>query len=112
WRLEVIKKSGVNPDRVIMASNVVDAFVTHPLVASALDNRRIVLGQINPQALPNGVTYIGSLSELGLDIYSYDEWYFDEETGKLQPMIPEGKLMLGSSNARSSFLYGAVTLTD
>lgn len=112
WRLNVIKKSGVNPDRVIMASDVVDAFVNHEKVKSALDNRRIILGQINPQILPNGVTYIGSISILGLDIYSYDEWYYDEEAKEEKPMVPAGTIMLGSTNARSSMLYGAVTLTD
>ncbi|WP_106494893.1 major capsid protein [Lentibacillus sp. Marseille-P4043] len=112
WRLKVIKKSGVNPDRVIMASDVVDAFVRHPKVKEQLDNRRIILGQINPQQLPNGVTYIGSISSLGLDVYSYDEWYFDEDAEEEKPMVPAGTLMLGSSNARSSMLYGAVTLTS
>lgn len=112
WRLEVIKKSGVNPDRVIMASDVVDRFVSHEKVKAALDNRRIILGQINPQTLPNGVTYIGSISILGLDIYSYDEWYYDEESKTEKPMVPEGTIMLGSSSARSSMLYGAVTLTN
>ncbi|MFC4403313.1 major capsid protein [Gracilibacillus xinjiangensis] len=112
WRLEVIKKSGVNPDRIIMASDVVEAFISHEKVKEKLDNRRIILGQINPQQLPNGVTYIGSLSELGVDIYSYDEWYFDEESQEEKPMVPEGTLMLGSSSARSSMLYGSVTLTS
>ena len=110
WRIDVIKKSGVNPDRVIMSSDVVDVFVNHEKVKAALDNRRIILGQINPAVLPNGVTYIGAI--LGLDIYSYDEWYFDEEADTEKPMVPEGSIMLGSSNARSSMLYGAVTLTD
>ena len=108
WRKEVIKKSGVNPDRVILASDVVDAFVNNEKVKESLDNRRIVLGQI----LPNGVTYIGAISILGLDIYSYDEWYYDEELKADKSMVPDGKVMLASSNARSSMLYGAVTLTD
>ncbi|WP_121614785.1 major capsid protein [Virgibacillus halodenitrificans] len=111
-RREVIQKSGVNPNRIIMASDVVDAFVSHAKVKEKLDNRRIVLGQINPQTLPDGVTYIGSLSELGVDIYSYDEWYYDEESKKEKPMVPAGKVMIGSSNARSSLRYGAVTLTS
>lgn len=111
-RREVIKKSGVNPDVVIMASDVVDAFVKHPKVTNALDNRRVILGQIDPRTLPNGVTYLGSLSELGVEIYSYDEWYFDEEEGKEKPMVPEGHVLLASTNARSSLKYGAVTLTD
>lgn len=112
WRLQVIKESGINPDRVIMASDVVDAFINHEKVKSALDNRRIILGQVDPTVLPNGVTYIGSISILGLDVYSYDEWYYDDEAKTEKPMVPEGTVMLGSSNARSSMLYGAVTLTD
>lgn len=112
WRLEVIKKSGINPDRVIMASDVVDAFVSHEKVKESLDNRRIILGQINPETLPNGATYIGSISMLGLDIYSYDEWYYDEEAEEEKPMVPAGTTMIGSTNARSSMLYGAVTITD
>ena len=111
-RREVIKKSGVNPKEVIMAHDVVDAFVNHQKVQDKLDNRRIILGQINPQQLPNGVTYIGSLTELGLDLFSYDEWYYDEESETEMPMVPAGKLMIGSSSARSSMYYGAVTLTN
>lgn len=112
WRLQVIKKSGVNPDRIIMSSDVIDAFINHGKVKSALDNRRIILGQIDPSVLPNGVTYIGSISILGLDIYSYDEWFYDEASKTEKPMVPEKTIMMGSSNARSSMLYGAVTLTD
>ncbi|MDP5277149.1 major capsid protein [Chengkuizengella axinellae] len=114
WRLSIIQKSGITPDRVIMASDVVDVFIKHPKMKEMLDNRRIILGQINPQALPNGVTYIGSISALGLDIYSYDEWYLDTETDPKnhteKPMVPEGTLLIGSTRARSSMLYGAVTI--
>lgn len=111
-RREIIKKSGVNPDQVLMASDVVDTFVNHPKVTDKLNTRRIDLGLIKPEILPNGVTYIGYIAELGCDIYSYDEWYFDEDTQTEKPMVPSGNLMIGSSKARSSMLYGAVTLTD
>lgn len=111
-RLEVIKKSGVNPDTVIMSSDVVTEFIGHEKVKDALNTRRVELGVIQPNALPNGATYIGSLLELGLDIYSYDEWYFDEETREEKPMVPEGHIMIGSSTARSTFKYGSVTITE
>jgi hypothetical protein len=112
WREAVIKSSGVNPDMVIMSADVVRAFTRHPAVAEVMDNRKIILGQINPSVLANGVTYIGAISKLGLDIYSYSEWYFDEDTETELPMVPAGTVMLGSSNARSDVLYGAITLTD
>lgn len=112
WRLAVIQKSGITPDRVIMSSDVVDAFTNHPAVQKVMDNTRIILGKIEPQTLQDGVTYIGSITSLGLDIYSYDEWYYDEEEKTEKPMVPAGTLMLGSTRARSSMLYGAVTLMN
>ncbi|WNF36414.1 major capsid protein [Bacillaceae bacterium IKA-2] len=112
WRIDVIKSSGITPDRVIMSSDVVDAFVEHPKVKEVMDNRRIILGQIQPQTLADGVTYIGAISSLGLDIYSYDEWYYDEVAKVEKPMVPEATLAIVSTRARSSMLYGAVTLTD
>lgn len=112
WRLTLIQKSGITPDIVVMASDVVDAFVNHPAVQKVMDNTRIILGKIEPQTLPNGVTYIGSLSSLGLDIYSYDEWYFDEESQTEKSMVPAGTILVGSTRSRSSMLYGAVTLMD
>lgn len=112
WRLTLIQKSGITPDIVVMASDVVDAFVNHTAVQKVMDNTRIILGKIEPQTLPNGVTYIGSLSSLGLDIYSYDEWYFDEESQTEKSMVPAGTILVGSTRSRSSMLYGAVTLMD
>jgi hypothetical protein len=106
WRLAVIKESGITPDRVVMASDVVDAFVNHSKVKDIMDSRRIILGQINPSTLPNGVTFIGSISSLGLDIYSYDEWYLDED-GTEKPMVPDGAVLLASTSARFDLLYGA-----
>ncbi|MGE6379555.1 major capsid protein [Peribacillus muralis] len=112
WRQQIIKSSGITPDRAIMASDVVDAFTSHPAVVKVMDTQRIILGKIEPQALPDGVTYIGSISSLGLDLYSYDEWYYDEETATDKPMVPAGTIALASTRTRSSILYGAVTIAD
>ncbi len=71
-----------------------------------LDLRLVETGQIDPQALPNGVTYIGRIAELGLNIYSYDEWYIDDD-GTEKPMVPEKTVTIASSRARFDMLYGA-----
>ena len=61
------------------------------------------LAVIQPRQLPNGVTYIGTIHELGLDIYTYNEWYLDDWTDPKKatekPLVPEGELVLISSNA-------------
>lgn len=106
WRLAVVKASGFSPDLAVFSSEVVDTFLNHKDVQQMLDLRLVDTGQINPQLLPNGVTYIGRIAELGLNIYTYDEWYLDD-AGIEQSMVPTKTVMLGSSNARFDILYGA-----
>ncbi|KHF27314.1 Phage major capsid protein E [Anoxybacillus sp. BCO1] len=52
------------------------------------------------------MTYIGRIAELGLNIYSYDEWYIDDD-GTEKPMVPEKTVTIASSRARFDMLYGA-----
>ncbi|MGG1638222.1 major capsid protein [Paenibacillus sp. NRS-1760] len=115
-RQTVVKNSGINPNILVLSSDVVPVFISHPKIKDLLDKRAIEIGRIDPRILPNGATYIGSLTALGLDIYSYDEWYLDEETDPQnateKPMVPAGTIMLGSTNAQFKTYYGAVTLVD
>ena len=107
WRRKILQDSGITPDVCVMGSGVIDAFLNHASVQNLLNNRRVDLGMINPQALPNGVTYYGFINEVGLDIYGYDEWYVDSG-GTEQPMVPANKLWIGSTRARNVRNYGAI----
>lgn len=107
WRRDVIKASGVSPTHVVMGTLAIDAFINNAKVQKVMDLKKVDNGQINPQILPNGVTYYGFIKDCGLDIYGYDEWYIDDE-GTEQPMIPEKKVLLASPNARTEMLYGAI----
>jgi hypothetical protein len=69
--------------------------------------RRVELGQIKPELLPEGVTYYGRLLEIGVDIFGYDEWYLDDD-GNEQPMVPVKSVLMGSTQAQTSMLYGAI----
>lgn len=111
WRRKIMQDSGITPDTVIMAGNVVDVFLEHSKIAGMLDNRRIDRGFINPQALANGVTYLGYLPEIGCDVYSYDEWYIDAN-GTEQPMVPDNKVWMGSTRARTARHYGLIQDLD
>lgn len=107
WRLAVIQKTGKAPNICVMASNVVDAFIKNPGVQKLMDLQRVALGTIEPSVQSPAITFIGKLPSLGLEIYSYDEWYIDDN-GVEQPMIPPGKVLLGSTGMNKR-LYGAVT---
>ncbi|MFH5187117.1 major capsid protein [Paenibacillus sp. TAB 01] len=115
-RLTVIQKSGLTPDIAILASDVVPNFRNNPIVQKLFDNRGMNIGKIDPKQLPNGATYIGTVVTTGMDLYSYDEWYLDDETDPEnpveKPMVPNGTVMIGSTRAQSSMCYGAITLAQ
>ena len=111
WRRKIVQDSGITPDNVLMAGDVVDTFLEHSKIAGMLDNRRIDRGFINPQALPNGVTYLGYLPEVACDVWAYDEWYLDSN-GTEQPMIPAGKVWMVSTRARTTRHYGLIQDLD
>ncbi|MFA7347256.1 MAG: major capsid protein [Desulfurivibrionaceae bacterium] len=109
WCNLVIKDSGIVPRKAVLGLDVAKAFVNHPKVKDVLNNRRITMGQLDPQAMPEGVTYLGNVSHAGvdLDLYTYQEWYLDANDVE-QPMVPADKIWLGSSATANKILYGAI----
>lgn len=116
WHKTVQKNGFTNCDMCVMADDVATAFVNHEKVQKVLDVKNYNLAVIQPKQLPNGVTYVGTIHELGMDIYTYNEWYLDDwtnaEKAEEKPMVPDGTLALLSSNANYSMYYGAITLID
>lgn len=118
WHKAVQQNGFTNCDMCIMADDVATAFVNHEMVQKILDVKNYNLAVIQPRQLPNGVTYIGTIHELALDIYTYNEWYLDDWTdpdpknATEKPMVPDGTLAMLSSNANYSMYYGAITLID
>lgn len=107
WRRERIQAGGIAPNVAVFGSDVIDAFLNNPNVKEALDLRRVDRGMIDPQLLPEGVTYYGYIKEIGTDIYGYDEWYIDDN-GVEQPMVPTKGVIYGSTNAKGKRVYGAI----
>lgn len=107
---DCVQKSGVQARDALMGTSALDSFLSNTTLKGNLDNRRIDTGEIDPQMLPDGVTYWGYDKTSGLDIWTYEEWYIDPETGLELPMVPEKKVLIGSPNARTTMMYGCVTL--
>lgn len=107
-RRNIMQESGVNPNIVVMGSKVFDALVDNEKFLKLLDVRNLQLANLAPQFQnDDAVTYVGRLTSLGIDVYTYDEWYMDDD-GNDQPMVPEDKILIGSRNL-GGFKYGAVT---
>jgi len=105
WKREVIKDSGVMPNRCIMGSDVIDSFTANAKVQNYLDKRRIDFGTVKPKNIGDGATYWGTIE--GLDIYSYDAYYTDEK-GDDQELFPSDKVLIGSTMAKTVLNYGAI----
>ena len=116
WRKKVQENGFVNCDICLMSDDVADVFVNNEKVKSLLDIKAYDLAAIKPRELPSGVTYIGTIQGLGLDLYTYNEWYLDDwtepESPKNKPIVPEGTVALLSTSAAYSMYYGAVTIIE
>jgi len=107
WRLAVIKKTGKAPTVCIMASDVAELFISDTVVQDMFDKNKIKVGDIIPAIINEAVTFIGRITALGLDLYTYDEWYIDDD-GVEQPMMPIKTIVLGRPGMAKR-IYGAVT---
>lgn len=107
WKRKIAKDSGRTANTVAMSGEALDAFQSNATVMKQLNTRRVDMGLITPEDLPDGVTYLGYLNDPGVDLYGYDEWYLDDDDDE-QPMIPAGGLILGSTSTRNAMLYGAI----
>lgn len=107
WRQKIIKATGKTPDICIMADNVVDCFIENATVQKLLDLQRLNIGAIEPSYKGEGVTFIGKLPSLGLEIYSYTEYFIDDK-GVEKQLIPDGTVIVGASKGGKRY-YGSVT---
>lgn len=111
WKRAVLKASGENPDTCIFSPDVADAFMSHPDVKDYFNSNQkanIDYGQIAPKTAINGVYYIGRINELGLDIYSYEEYFIDPADGVEKALVPAGTVLLCSSKVDFRMMYGAI----
>lgn len=106
------QKSGIVPNVVTLSEEAYKAFIDNPNVQKAMENRRIKRGEIIPRPISDAVDYIGNISELGLELYVYTEWYVDPVDDAEKSMIPAGYYLMGNSNTDSYINHGAITFID
>lgn len=116
WRKQVQKTGFVNCNICLMGDEALEVFLQDEEVQKMLDVRRYEIAVIAPRELPNGATYIGTIHEIAMDIYSYNEPYLDNWTNKEKPedkpLLPDNIVALLSTEANYSMYYGAVGIAD
>jgi len=110
WRRMIVKRCGIQPTHCIVSNDVAWAIINNKKVKERLDNTRYRMGQIAPENLPEGISYYGDLllPSGKVELYSYDEWYTDPISKEEVPLMPSGKVLLGSTQARCEFHYGLI----
>jgi hypothetical protein len=106
-RKKIIKATGKAPSVVIMSSKAADKFIMSKQVKEYFDKRFIVLGKIEPSIRNEAVTFLGEIHALGLELYSYDEWFINDE-GIEEPIMPDDSVIVSQKGA-NKIIYGAVT---
>lgn len=116
WRKQVQKTGFVNCNVCLMGADALEAFLSDEEVMKVLDVKRYEVAVIAPKELPNGATYVGTIHEIAMDIYTYNEWYLDNWTNKDKPedkpLLPANIVALLSTEATYSMYYGAVGIVD
>jgi len=107
-RKKIIKDTGRAPDIAIFSSDVIEDFITNPFIEKAINLLKYKNVVIEPRVVDDALTFYGRIAELDLDIYTYDEWFLNDE-GEDEAMIPAGTVLLGHSNGEGRIEYGLVT---
>jgi len=110
--VSLVRKAGYNPTVAILGEGAWANLREDEKFMNKLDLRYAQFGAINPQLNiqnGNGYAYIGRLTDLGLDLYQYIAWYYDETDEQLKPYIQPHKVIVGAVNL-GEMLYGANTI--
>lgn len=106
----ISRNSGRTPDVAICSYATKNKILNNAKILDVLkipDRQNLSLMSIAPRITAPGVTRVGIIESLNLELYAYDGIYQDD-AGAVQQYIPDGYVIMGVSG-RGSQLFGAVT---
>jgi hypothetical protein len=108
YRRNVIKDTGKAPNVLIFSSDLIDVFISNPFVKDSMDIKNLTNIEIRPRIIDDALTYYGKIADLGMEIYSYDEFFLDDE-GNEEGIIPAGSCLMAHAEGIGSVEYGLIT---
>lgn len=106
-RRQIIKDTASAPDVLVFASDIIDIFLDNPFIKEAMNIRNMQNIEIKPRVVDDALTFYGRIAELGMDIYSYDEVFINDE-GKEEGVIPAGACLMAHSKGEGAIDYGLI----
>lgn len=110
WREMVQENSGKDIDAMVFGRDVLKAFIKNKKVQEYYNHLRITIGEVKAKKLGNGLTLYTDME--GMDIYTYVDWYYDEDSKKNKPMIPHHKIIFGATDADVSIDFACIEMVD
>lgn len=107
-RKKIIKNTGKAPDMMIFASDVIEEFMENPHIMKAMDVLNMKNIKIEPRVMDPALTFYGRIAELDMDIYTYDEWFLNDDEED-EAMVPPGTVLMAHSKGEGQIEYGLVT---
>lgn len=108
---DVIHTDGQSmPERVIMGKAAYQNYIRSAQVKELLDNRRIVIGGVDPSEPVPGLRYMGYIDLTGyrLSIYTYKGEYKDVGASTNSRYLDDNKVIMLSENMRLDATWGAI----
>lgn len=80
--IRMLTKRGLRASDLVCSPDVADTIINDAAVQKLLDNRRIEIGKVEPELLPDGAAIVAHLNVLGriISVISYDLTYTDDES--------------------------------
>lgn len=107
WRKQIIKECGIAPTVAVLGEEAYQALMNHDKFMDKFNKINANFGNIEPSVKNEAVTFVGKIPGLGLELYTYDDWYLDEE-GVEHSFVPADKVLLAVAK-KGGFAYGAIT---
>lgn len=111
WANVIKKDSGLMPDQAFLDIDATGYLLENTKLRNQLDTRRVDLGLIKPNDLPNGLRYIATLRRPSIDLFEYNE-YYENDSGVVTPIQGSNTVVLGSTRAKTVKHFGAIKDLD
>ena len=108
-------KTGVKPTMAVLGNDAAQALLSNVKFNAKLDVKNYRSAEIDIREITYGVSYLGRIVELGLDLYSYTRTATTEDVpGEkvVVDLMPAKKVLLGSTEARTTLAYGVCHIID
>lgn len=110
---ETVRRDGkAEPNMLVFGSQAWQNFKANAKVVAALDNRRINLGEVRPQANGGGATFQGYiwLGDYRFEMWTYNKTYIDPQTLTHTAYVATDKVIMLAREGRRDLTFGEIPM--